>query len=253
MRRSALLFLFGLLAGCATLGLRSPVPEAERADMRNIGVTALLGQRHHAILVGVTSIGNRYYAVDASAWDLDGLATSAAVTSLSAASAWQVAPLERHGRAAEAFYRDGDYRNPDREALLALAAAQAFDTLVLVLPTADDTYPDRAGGYGYQAAFGIGGVSGCPYVQFVVEVVRVADGRRLGWDRVRDCDDAADPGWRPVEEEYTGPEWAMVRASLERQVSRGVTGALHWLEMTAASSAGRETDDTPPPGLFRRN
>ncbi|TVQ45843.1 MAG: hypothetical protein EA371_11360 [Gammaproteobacteria bacterium] len=253
MRQFAVLSLLVLLAGCATLGLRSPVPEAERAGMQNIGVSALLGERHHAILVGVTSIGNRYYAVDAAAWDIDGLATSAAVASLSAAGAWRVAPLERQGRAAETFYRDGDYRTPDRDALLALAAAQGLDTLVLVLPTADDTYPDRAGGYGYQAAFGIGGVSGCPYVQFVVEVVRVADGRRLGWDRVRDCDDAADPGWRPAADEYTAAEWAMLRESLEDQVRRGVTSALRWLEMTGPASATREGQDSPPPGLFRRD
>lgn len=253
MRRLLLPLLLVLLGACATLGLRSPVPEAERAEIQHIGVVGLLGTRHHSILVGLTSIGNRYYAVDATEWDIDGLAIRSAIAAMTAQVSWRVSPLDLQGRAAEAFHRGDDYRDPDREALRALAAAQGMDTLVLLLPAADEGQPDRAGGYGYQAAFGIGGVSGCPYVQFIVEVVRVADGRRLGWDWVRDCDDAADPGWRAAAEEYTAAEWAMVRESLDGQIRRGVTGALRWLEMTGGPAAGPGTDDTPPPGLFRRD
>lgn len=253
MRRFLLLLLAGTLAACATLGLRTQVPAQDLAAMQRIGVASLMGDRYRGILLGLTSLGNQYYGSDVREWDLDGFAAATAVGRIATGLGRPVAVLDTGGLRASAFHRDGDYRDIERARLLALAAAQGFDTLVLILPAADENDPDRAGGYGYRASFGIGGVSGCSYVQLVVEVLRVRDGRQLGWDWIRDCDGRDDPGWRGPLEDYSAEEVAGLRARAEAQLRSGLRDSLQWLGLTSATGADGRRADEPPPGLFRRD
>jgi hypothetical protein len=256
MRRCLLILFAVWLTACATLGLRTQVSPQDLAGIDRIGVVSVMGDRYHTILLGLTSQGNRYHGSDVSAWDLDGLAVATAVESLTGAGDERAAVLATGGLRGGGFHRDGDYRDIDRAGLLSLAAAQGFDTLLLIRPAADDNAPDRAGGYGYHAGFGIRGVSGCSYVQLIVEVLRVRDGHPLGWEWVRDCDSTEDPGWRGPLEDYTATEAAALRARAETQVRSGLRDALQWLGLTAAASRGEAEDrrrDEPPPGLFRRD
>ncbi len=254
--RRLLMFLplVALLSACATLGLRSPVAQNDLRGMERIAVASTLGDRYHGILVGLTSFGNQYYGADVRAWQIDALATQAALERMNNTSTpARAAALDLAGTRAEGFYRAGDYRDIDRARLLSLASAQGFDTLVLIHPAADENLPDRAGGYGYQAGFGIGGLAGCSYVQFIVEVLRVRDARQLGWDWARECDDRDDPGWRADLEEYGSDERDALRGRTQSQVRQHVRARLEWLGMAQASAdAGRSVQE-PPPGLFRRD
>ena len=252
--RRFLLFLFaGSLAACASLGLRTQVSPQDLAAIDRIGVVSVMGDRYHSILLGLTSLGNQYFGSDVSEWDLDGLAAGSAVEKLTVARSGRAALLDTGGLRGAAFHRGGDYRDIDRARLLSLAAAQGFDTLLLIYPAFDEDDPDRAGGYGYRAGFTIGGVSGCSYVQFIVEVLRVRDGNRLGWSWVRDCDGRDDPGWRGPLEEYSAEELAGLRARAEAQVRSGVRDRLQWLGLATATQVDGRPSDEPPPGLFRRD
>lgn len=255
MRRLlTLLPIATLLVACATLGLRSPVGQDDLRGMERIAVASTLGDRYHGILVGLTSFGNQYHGADVADWDIDALATQAALERINGAdTAARAAALDLAGSRGESFHRAGDYRDIDRARLLSLAAAQGFDTLVLIHPAADENLPDRAGGFGYQAGFGIGGLAGCSYVQFIVEVLRVRDARQLGWDWARECDDRDDPGWQPGLEEYAPQERDALRARTQAQVREQVRARLEWLGMAQAATGTERSMQPPPPGLFRRD
>lgn len=255
MRRLlTILPLVALLAACAALGLRSPVGQDDLRGMERIAVVSTLGDRYHGILVGLTSFGNQYYGADVRDWDIDALATRTALERMNGAGLTaRAAALELAGSRGEAFHRAGDYRDIDRARLLSLAAAQGFDTLVLIHPAADENLPDRAGGYGYQAGFGIGGISGCSYVQLIVEVLRVRDAQQLGWDWARDCDDREDPGWRAGLEEYAPVEREALRALTQAQVAQQVRARVEWLGLAQTAAGPVRSVQEPPPGLFRRD
>jgi len=253
MRRLPLVLVVIVLGACSTLGLRAPVAENDLGRVDRVAVASVMGERYHGILVGLTSFGNQYFAADTTDWDIDALAVDTALAKLAPHYAGRVAALDLQGERGESFHRQGDYRYIDRARLLAMASAQGFDTLLLIHPAADANQPDRAGGVGYQAAFGIGGVSGCSYAQFIVEVLRVADGRQLGWDWARDCDNTADPGWQPGLEHYTPEQRAALRALTEAQVRQQVQQRLDWLGLVGQPAGARATADERPPGLFRRD
>lgn len=254
MRRLLMLLpLAALLSACATLGLQRPIDQDDLRGMERIAVASTLGDRYHGILVGLTSFGNQYYGADVQEWGIDALATQAAIDRINSTGPARAQALDMAGARAEDFHRGGDYRDIDRARLLALAAAQGFDTLVLINPAADENLPDRAGGFGYRAGFGIGGLSGCSYVQFMVEVLRVRDARQLGSDWARDCDDRDDPGWQESLEDYAAEQRDALRARTQMQVREQVRERLDWLRMAQAADGPARAIQEPPPGLFRRD
>lgn len=237
MRLIAQVLIFALLSGCAALNMKRPVSEQDTGKVKNVGVLSALGPDMHGVHVGTTVFTNWRYRADVALWKIDDVAAQHAVGLLSTrkgiAAGRIVAP-----RSTEDLYTSRTSTQIKKDEVFALAAAQGFDTLVLLRRDRYDNAPFYEPGYGifYRSTFG--STRPCVYAMYLVEVYDVKSKASLGWERAATCLSAQNEiPFKKGFEEFSPSERERVKALLEAEIKRTVEDTLKRVGLVAAAGS----------------
>lgn len=226
MRVVAQVLILAVLSGCAALNLKRPVSEQDIGGVKKVGVLSALGSDMHGVHVGTTVFTNWRYRADVATWKIDDVAAQHAVSLLSARkgiAAGRIVPP----RTTEDLYTSRTSTQIKKDEVFSIAAAQGFDTLVLLRRERYDNAPFYEPGYGifYRSTFG--STRPCVYAMYLMEVYDIKRKASLGWERAATCPSA--PGeiaLKKTFEEFSSSERERVRALLEAEIKRTVEDTL---------------------------
>ena len=216
-------FLAASVVGCASLGMRRPVPDESLAEIDRVGVASELTNEFHLIHIGTTIFSNVHQTGTVPSWDVDGFTKTALTTELGKSGSFEVGEIEgTFARKSEDKYK------LDYEELARAAEAQGFDTVVLVRPSGYDNAPFHEGGYGFfeKEAF-FGSSIRCVYSLFVAQVIDVATQKELAWEWGLPCRDGdEDIIWKERLEDYSDEEMGDIENRLKEGIKASIEDAV---------------------------
>lgn len=226
--RSALLAFFASVAitGVAHAGLFSTtLSDANAAGLKRIAVVSLLGDTVHGRLIGLTVFQNKSFDAALPEWALDARLGALLKARMEQSGRLAGAVIEPLSVLAPEELRRRDRLMPvDSDRVLALAREQGFDAVLAVLPQEATGVPWAAAGAGIvrHKLPAMDRIEVC--VAAAIRLLRVADGRQLGYAQAPPCNAHAPSvlwrdGWAAYADDEQRAALAAITSEAERVVS----------------------------------
>jgi hypothetical protein len=227
----AIITLMPLLAACADLGMRRPVPNEAAQTIKNIAVYSSFEPAMNHVYIGTTVFSNTKTTRSVPEWQIASYAESETVKALKEMGI---------GQKVSVLKAEGVKRPPrsleDIKHTFKAAHAAGYDTLIWLDPSGYDNARFMEKGYGLfkRSAFGMG--SSCAYALFTVYAVDTANAKDLGWQWGFDswnegpCS-KADAPWKDNVSDLTPEEMRQVEAIIKEKIAKGVRSAIAKLEL----------------------
>ena len=232
------LFLAGSLILTALVATGASLTGDEPQKPHNIAVVSKFETTMYKIRIGLGGLfDDSDETKDVSEWHIAETSETDMVALLKQKGVGEnVAVLHQTGPRAHG----GEGRHDEQLPLIQLAREAGFDTIVVIQPDKNDTFPLLKPGYG---------ICGKPqiidpirvyaYALFEVEVFRTADAKLIDWQYgyrssrffgEGPCDDLGAVPWKDTLAEYTAEDMATVEAAVKARIQAGLARALDHLD-----------------------
>lgn len=242
-RRSGLSALASLML--SALGWSSlQVTVAAPTHISRVGVVSLLGDTFHAEHIGLTAFNQRSYDVEVPEWQIDRDVTDYLVAKLMSSNL-SAGSVNVEPNRVKDFYRLWPLQQKRRmdaskfDELFALASAQGYDTLVVMIPTFEPSglYSFVNNTYGFSERTALGRSNRSAWGSFILRVFDVGTKKRLANAAGLPAEKVDnDIEWKSNFESYSAEEKAELRSRIEERLRRQIDAAFSETHLFAGPS-----------------